>query len=267
MSPTTLSELLDTRWRALRRQRRTALIPYVTAGYPDRAATVEFLACAADYGADVLELGVPWSDPVADGPVIQASSHAALRGGMSVARVLELLAGTSPSVPVVLFSYLNPILAYGVARFARDAAAAGAAALLTVDVPVDEDPDTEAALAEAGIPLIRLVAPTSAGERLRRIAAASRGFVYLIARLGVTGEGSGAGSDLAARVASVREVTDLPVAIGFGISDPAQAVTAARWADGVVIGSAVVRRMRSGASQALEWLRQVRQALDRKEAS
>ncbi len=250
-------------WARLRAARRTALIPYVTAGFPSAAETAAFLAGAAAAGVDMVELGVPWSDPVADGPTIQASTQAALAGGMTAGGALALLAAASSSVPVIVFSYLNPILARGAARFAAEAQRAGAAALLVTDLPAGDDPALEAALGTARLPLVRLVAPTTPPERLRSIAAASRGFLYLIARLGVTGETGTISAALAPQIAALREVTTLPIAVGFGISTPAQAVEVGGMADGVVIGSAVVARMgRDGAAGALAWLADVRRALD-----
>lgn len=255
-------ERLAACWRALRAGRRAALIPYITAGYPDPSACRALLAGAAAAGADIVELGVPWSDPVADGPVIQASSHAALQGGMTLPGVLELLRAARPAIPVVLMSYVNPILRYGAARFAADARAAGAAGLLVTDLPAGADPAAEAALAGAGLPLIRLVAPTTRGARLARVVAAASGFIYLVTRLGVTGAGAADGG-LAETVAAIRALTPLPVAAGFGISSPADAVRLARLADGVVVGSAVVQRMGAGgAGPALAFVRELRGALD-----
>jgi len=260
---------LASSWAALRQRRRVALIPYVTAGFPDMGVTHELLNGAADAGADIIELGVPWSDPVADGPVIQASSHAALAAGTTLASVLDLLAASAPRVPVILFSYLNPILAFGPDRFAARAREAGAAGILVTDLPVGVDPGVETRLRSSGLPLVRLLAPTSTPERLRLIAAASEGFVYLVARLGVTGRSAetGApghrGTELRSRIAAVRAVTDLPVAVGFGISGPADAAEVAAIADGVVVGSALVERMRSGGAAAgLAWLGTLRTAMD-----
>lgn len=219
---------------------------------------------AAGAGADLIELGVPWSDPVADGPVIQASSQAALARGMTLHGVLELLARSRPSVPVVLMSYVNPILRYGAARFAADARAAGAAALLVTDLPAGADPDLEAALGErsGGLPLVRLVAPTTTPRRLREIVAAASGFVYLVARLGVTGGGAAADT-LAGTVAAIRQATTLPVAIGFGVAGAADAARLARLGDGVVVGSAVVSRLgERGAEGGLALLRELRTAID-----
>jgi tryptophan synthase alpha chain len=182
--------------------------------------------------------------------------------------VLDRLAAASPDVPVVLFTYLNPVLAMGAARFARAAREAGAAGMVVVDLPVGSDPETEAALRAGGVPLVRLVAPTTPPARLARIAAASEGFVYLVARLGVTGASRALAADLGARVAAVRAATTLPVAVGFGISAPEQAGEVAALADGVVVGSAVVQRMTSGgAAAALSWLGELRAAMDRARAA
>lgn len=254
---------LAARWARLRAARRTALIPYVTAGFPAPAETTAFLRGATAAGADLVELGVPWSDPVADGPTIQASTHAALAAGMTAAGAVRLLADAAPDLPVVLFSYLNPILARGPARFAAEAGTAGAAGILVTDLPAGADEGVESALRSSGLPLIRLVAPTTPAARLRAIAERSEGFLYLIARLGVTGESRSVPAALAAQLAALRAVTTLPIAVGFGISTPAQAADVAALADGVVIGSAVVSRLaREGAAGALEWLAAVRAALD-----
>jgi tryptophan synthase alpha chain len=254
---------LAARWAALRAARRTALIPYVTAGFPTAAETAAFLRGAAAAGADIVELGVPWSDPVADGPTIQASTQAALAAGMTVSGVLRLLEDTAAALPVVVFSYLNPILARGAARFAAEAAGAGAAGLLVTDLPAGADEKVESALRSSGLPLVRLVAPTTPVARQRAIAERSEGFLYLIARLGVTGESRSLAGALAANVAGLRALTTLPIAVGFGISTPEQAAEVGALADGVVIGSAVVSRMaRRGAAGALEWLASVRAALD-----
>jgi tryptophan synthase alpha chain len=218
---------------------------------------------AAAAGADAVELGVPWSDPVADGPTIQASTHAALTAGMTLGGTLDLLAGARAGIPVVVFTYLNPVLAWGAARFAADAKRAGAAGLLVTDLPAGADPAVERDLLSTGLPLVRLVAPTTPPARQRAIAERSQGFLYLIARLGVTGESGQLSDVLGAQVASLRAVSDLPIAVGFGISSPQQAVAVAAFADGVVIGSAVVSRMaRGGAAEALAWLQTVRAALD-----
>lgn len=255
---------LASRWAELRAQGRAALIPYVTAGFPDAAATAEFLRGAEAAGADLIELGIPWSDPVADGPVIQASTHAALRGGMTLARALDVLEAARPAIPVIVFSYLNPILAFGARAFAARARA-GAAGILITDLPVGADRTVEADLRSSGLPLVRLVAPTTEGDRLKVVAGQSEGFVYLIARLGVTGrtDKTDETDGLRDRVRELRAVTDLPLAVGFGVSDPGRAAEVASLADGVVVGSAIVERMaKGGAPAALAFLAELRDAMD-----
>ena len=266
-----MSDALAARWAAARQEGRAALIPYITAGFPDAAATAAFLEGAGAAGADVIELGVPWSDPVADGPVIQASTHEALRQGMSLAKALDLLERAKPAVPTIVFSYLNPILAFGAAKFAARARAAGAAGVLVTDLPVGTDEAVERELRSSGLPLVRLVAPTTTAERMRVIAEASEGFVYLISRTGVTGKnerrGTEAprhrGTELRRMVEALRGQTTLPVAVGFGISEAAQAAEVAGIADGVVVGSALVERMKTGGARAaLAWLKELRAAID-----
>jgi tryptophan synthase alpha chain len=215
-------------------------VTYVAAGFPTAASSRDALHRAAEAGADVLELGLPFSDPLADGPTIQRAAQVALDGGMTVARALALLAEAAVPVPVVLMTYLNPVLAYGLARFAADARAAGASGVLLTDLPAGADPGAEAAVRGAGLDLIRLVAPTTPDARLAPALAGAGGFVYLISRLGVTGMRDDLPPDLAAHVARLRAVTTLPIAAGFGIGTPGQARAAARVADGVIVGSAVV---------------------------
>jgi tryptophan synthase alpha chain len=233
-------------------QRRAALIPYLTAGFPTPARSRDALRLLEAAGADFVEVGVPFSDPLADGPTIQRSTQTALEQGMTLPRVLEQIAQAALGVPVVIMSYLNPVLAYGLERFLADAAAAGASGLLLTDLPAGADPDTEALLAASPLALIRLIAPTTPPERLGRAVAGARGFLYLIARLGVTGARDDVPPDLPAHVARVRAASDLPVAVGFGISTPAQARAAAELADGVVVGSALVDALSTGGLAALE---------------
>ncbi|HXV86606.1 MAG TPA: tryptophan synthase subunit alpha [Gemmatimonadales bacterium] len=245
---------------AARRERRAALIPYLTAGFPSAAATGEALAMVADAGADVIELGVPFSDPLADGPIIQRASEVALRGGMSLAGVLRMLEETPVRRPVVLFSYLNPLLAYGIEAFARDARRAGAAGVLITDLPSGEDPAVGAVLRGADLDLITLVAPTTGADRARRLVADASGFVYLIARLGVTGARTDVtGAETVVR--RMRQLTTLPLAVGFGIRSVDQVRAVARIADGVVIGSALVERLADGVEPAQRFLEEMRGGL------
>lgn len=249
------------RWRALRREGRTALIPYLTAGYPSRQASLAALGIVQEAGADFVELGIPFSDPLADGPTIQRASQVALEQGMTVAGALELVRAVRPAIPVIAFSYVNPLLAYGLERFCQDARAAGVSGLLLTDLPAGEDPAAEATIRAAELDLIRLVAPTTAGARLNVVLDGAEGFVYLIARLGVTGPRTTVGKDLAEVVARVRAATTLPVAVGFGIATGEQARAVARLADGVVVGSALVERLGAGAGPARELLEELRAAL------
>ena len=220
--------------------RRAALIPYLTAGFPTPALSLEALRVVAEAGADFVEVGIPFSDPLADGPTIQRSTQAALDQGMTVARVLEQIQRAALAVPVIVMTYLNPVLAFGVERFVRDAAAAGVYGLVLTDFPAGADPDIEALVAASPLVWIRLIAPTTSGERLTRAVSGASGFLYLISRLGVTGARDQVPADLAHNVARVRAASPLPLAVGFGIGTPAQARATAALADGVVVGSAIV---------------------------
>jgi tryptophan synthase alpha chain len=242
------------RWRAVRDAGRAALIPYLTAGFPTAAVSLEALQRVAGAGADLIEVGVPFSDPLADGPTIQRSSEVALAQGMTLGGVLDLVRRAALRVPVVLMTYVNPVLAYGAARLLGDAASAGVSGLLLTDVPAGADPALERAVVASPLDLIRLVAPTTPPERLIQAATGGGGFVYLISRLGVTGARARVPDDLGAQVARVRAATTLPVAVGFGISTAAQVREAARLADGVVVGSALVEALGAGGPAAAERL-------------
>ena len=260
---TTLSESrLAAAWRALRASGRPALIPYLTAGHPDRAASEEAFR-VADEIADIIEVGVPFSDPLADGPVIQRSTFAALRQGMTLAGTLELVDRLSLRKPLVIFSYLNPVLQFGLDRFLAEAERLGIAGLLLTDLPAGGDPAVESRIHASSVDLIRLIAPTTTPARLAEAVNGAEGFLYLVARLGVTGVSRSLSQDLARQVARVRAVTPLPVAVGFGISTAAQAAEAADLADGVVVGSALVDILeREGVAGVRRFLEQLRAALD-----
>jgi tryptophan synthase alpha chain len=260
-SATTSSDPFAARFRALRERGRRALVVYCTAGHPDAGRSLALLQGAERAGADVIEVGVPFSDPLADGPIIQASSQRALEQGMTFDRALELIARAKLGVPVVLFTYLNPLLAAGEDALTR-AAAAGAHGVLVTDLPVGADPPLEARIAASPLAFIRLVAPTTPTVRMKEIASHGRGFVYLISRLGVTGVQEGIAGDLAATIARLRGATKLPVCVGFGISTPAQAAEVGRLADGVVVGSAVVRAAGESVDAAVKLIASMRSALD-----
>lgn len=266
MSATTSSDLsLAGAFAAARDEGRAALIPYLTAGHPRPRDTGEILRGLADEGADVIELGVPFSDPLADGPTIQRSSFEAIAQGVDLRWTLDALADFRAvrSTPVVLFTYLNPLLRHGMDRFLADASAAGAQGLLLTDLPVGADDALESRIHASSLDLIRLVAPTTRPERVRTIAAAARGFLYYVSRTGVTGARSELAEGLAAEVAEVRALTPVPVAVGFGISTPEQAATVARVADGVVVGSALVETLGSeGVEGGLAFFRSLRRAVE-----
>ena len=238
----------------MRAERRAALIPYITAGYPTPAASRDALRAAERAGADFVEVGVPFSDPLADGPTIQRSTQTALDQGMTVAGVLALVREARLAIPVVIMTYVNPVMAYGVERFADEAQAAGVSGLLLTDLPAGADPDLERRAAGGGLALIRLVAPTTPDARLAEAVRGATGFIYLISRLGVTGVREQVPSDLGAQVARVKAATTLPVAIGFGIGTAEQAAAAARVADGVVVGSALVEALGNGGLGSVETL-------------
>ena len=245
----------------LKARGRKALVCYVTAGHPDRAQSVALLRGLADAGCDVIELGVPFSDPLADGPIIQASSQLALAQGMTFDGALDLVREAKPGVPVVLFSYLNPVLNAGPEALQR-AAEAGVSGILLTDIPVGADPQREAWLGASPLAFVRLVAPTTPAARMAEISRNGSGFVYLISRLGVTGVRDDVASDLPETIARLRGATDLPICVGFGISTGAQAAQVAALADGVVVGSALVRAAGESVDAALALVRALRAGLD-----
>jgi tryptophan synthase alpha chain len=230
-------------FEALRARRERALIPYFAAGDPSLAVTRQLVVEAAKRGADVVELGIPFSDPLADGPVIQRATQRALAAGVTVTRVLELVREirAETPVPLVFMTYYNPVLAFGLEPFCRAAAGAGADGLIVVDLPPEEAGPLRAAAEPAGLDLIHLVAPTSTPERMRRIARASGGFIYLVSLTGVTGERSELPADLVQHLRALRAITTKPICVGFGIGTPEQAGLVGRAADGVAVGSAIVR--------------------------
>lgn len=265
MWPATSSSALEARFAEWRAAGRKALIPYVTAGYPCADATPGLLDALVHGGADIIELGIPFSDPLADGPTIQRASQRALEGGMSVAgvlRILEQFRGVH-GTPVVLFTYLNPVLRYGLERFLTDAETAGADGLLLTDLPAGADAAIEGMVADSRLDLIRLIAPTTAPERAREIGARARGFVYYISRTGVTGARESVRGELAAEVQALRAFVPVPIAVGFGIAKPEQAALVAEVADGVVVGSALIDRIEAeGERGAASFLSSLRRAID-----
>jgi tryptophan synthase alpha chain len=233
----------------LRRRGRRAFIPFITAGDPDLATTIRIVSELEAAGADIVELGIPFSDPVADGPTIQRSSERALRHGYRLSDYLEAVRHIRrrSEIPIVLFSYFNPILQYGVEAIARDASQAGVDGILVTDMTPEEGSEYCAILGRHFLDPIFLVAPTSPPDRIARIVACCRGFVYLVSRAGVTGAQTSLSDSMLPTFERVRARTDLPIAVGFGISSPEQVQAVWKIADGAVVGSAIVAQIEAQA--------------------
>jgi tryptophan synthase alpha chain len=260
-----MSTRIGKRWKQLQERGEKALIPFVMGGDPDLAKSASIVLALAEAGADIVELGVPFSEPIADGLVIQRSGARALRSGATLTAILELVRQVrrQSQVPLLLFSYLNPILHYGFERFAADAVASGADGALITDLSVEEAGPFVAEMRRAGLDTVFLAAPTSTDERLQRVAEFSTGFVYAVSRTGTTGTQEKVSSALAPLLARLRAVTALPIAAGFGISRPEHLAELAPLADGVVVGSALVRiieeHLDDPAPHAAAFLRHLRQ--------
>jgi tryptophan synthase alpha chain len=241
MAKTRIQELFE-RTRA---ENRAAFIAYLTAGDPTPEQTPEIVATLVRAGTDLIELGVPFSDPVADGPVIQRASARALNAGTTMKKVLDIARQIreKSEVPLLLFTYLNPALHYGLEKLAKDAKTAGIDGVLLTDLSVEEAGPYMKTLRDAGLDTVFLAAPTSTDRRLKLVGEFSSGFVYLVSRTGITGERTALSESLGELIANVRKATPLPLAAGFGISTPEQAHTVAQMADGVVVGSAIVRQI------------------------
>jgi tryptophan synthase alpha chain len=249
--PTTISGLarIQNAFAAAHAEGRAALMPYYTLGYPDLPTSERVIRAIADAGADLIELGVPFSDPLADGPTIQHSTQTALEAGATVGRCFEIttrLRAGGVTQPLLLMGYYNPILAYGLNRFIVDAASAGVDGFIVPDLPVEEAGDLEAGARAAERALVFIIAPTSPVERIAGIAAHSTGFTYLVSLTGVTGARSALPTGIANFIGSVRAVAHTPLAVGFGISTPEQARAVAQVADGVIVGSALINAVRAG---------------------
>jgi tryptophan synthase alpha chain len=235
---------LDATFARLRARGERALMPYFAAGDPALAETRRLVAAAERCGADVVELGVPFSDPLADGPVIQRAGARALAAGATLPRVLESVAtlrAEGVRLPIVLMTYYNPVLAFGLKSFARTAADAGADGVIVPDLPYEEAEPLRAEAEPAGLDLVQMVAPTSTAARVKAIARVSRGFVYVVSVMGITGERRALPPELEGQVRTVRLVTTRPLCVGFGVSTPEQVASVGRVADGVIVGSAIVR--------------------------
>jgi tryptophan synthase alpha chain len=261
-----MSLRLDRTYAALRASKRAALLPYIMLGYPDPETSLAAARAALDAGADGLELGLPFSDPLADGPTIQAAGDASLRAGMTVERgieMAEMLRREYPDAILFLMSYLNPLLAYGVDRLLERAAAIELDGFIVPDLPVEEEGNLGFG-GESAPPMIHLLAPNSSEARISLVASKSRGMLYLVSVTGTTGARNQLSGELEPFVRRVRERTDLPLAVGFGISSPYLAAQVAELADGAIIGSALVRTLSSAGTEGVGlFVAAVRAALDR----
>ncbi len=242
---------IDERFRRLKQAGERALMPYLTAGDPDLATTRSLILEFERRGADLIEIGVPFSDPLADGVTIQRASQRALLAGTTLQRIIEMVGGLRADcrLPLLLMSYVNPIFHFGYARFAKEAVAAGVDGLIVPDLPPEEAAELIEATAAQNLHTVFLIAPTSSQQRVRTIAYASKGFIYYVSLRGVTGVRSGLSEDLEASLRMIRSETDLPLAVGFGISTPEQVRMVSRVADGVIVGSAIVSLLEQTAGQ------------------
>jgi tryptophan synthase alpha chain len=240
-----MSNRIDSTFARLRASNQKAFVAYIAAGDPDFETSLEIIKGLADAGADIIEFGLPFSDPLADGIVNQLAADRALKSGMTTARSIELIRRfrETHQTPIVLFTYLNPIFTYGFEKFHHDAAAAGADGILLLDLPPDEAALNLDLSIGAGLKHIRLIAPTTPAERVKSLAQSAEGFIYALSRTGVTGAHNAPSANIAALVASIKQHTDVPVCVGFGITTPEQAALVAQSADGVIVGSAIVKQI------------------------
>ena len=236
---------IDKKFKELRKKKEKAVILFITAGDPDLKKNEKLVLAFEKDGVDLIELGVPFSDPLADGPVIQASSERSLKQGTNLRKILTLVKNIrrNSQIPLILMSYINPILSYGVTSFSRDAKAAGVDGVILPDVPVEEGREFRRVLRKANLDLIYLLAPTSTAARKKKVAQASRGFIYFVSMTGVTGGKNAMLASVGKDVRSIKKISRLPVCVGFGISTPLQAKTMSRVSDGIIVGSAVVRAL------------------------
>lgn len=243
---------LETRFAALRQEGRGGLVTFITAGDPDAGTSAEILAGLPGAGADIIELGMPFTDPMADGPSIELASGRALANGQNMIGTLQMVSDFRKSdgdTPIVLMGYYNPIHAYGREKFATDAAAAGVDGLILVDLPPEEEDEFRPLAVAAGIDIVRLIAPTSTDPRIGTLVKNASGFVYYVSVRGITGTSSAAASDIASNVGRIQAQTDLPVAVGFGIRTPEQAAEVAAVADAAVVGTAIVETIANALDQ------------------
>jgi tryptophan synthase alpha chain len=254
---------IGARFRQIRSRQGKAFIPYIMAGDPNVARTKELVRILEECGADIIELGVPFSDPLADGPTIQKAARRSLLEGMTLGGALELVRElrTHTQIPIVFMTYYNPIFKYGEERFAREAAAAGVDGMIVPDLPPDEAGNLLRLSRKAGLDLIFLLAPTSTEERIKKVSKASGGFIYYVSITGITGAKLSMDSSIESHIARIRTETSKPVAVGFGISTPEEAAAVSRFADAVIVGSAIVKRVSDPDEELKRYLLSLRSAI------
>lgn len=257
---------LQNKFIEVKAQNRAALITYIMAYAPDKERSIQALHGLPASGADIIELGIPFSDPMADGPVIQEAAQMALEAGAKLHNVLEMVAGFrkhDSTTPIILMGYYNPLLHYGIDKFTRDAAFVGVDGLLIVDLPPEEEMELKLASEKESLAWIRLVAPTTDDERLKTIIKSASGFIYYVAVAGVTGTKSATGDSIGAGVKRIKALTDLPVAVGFGIKSAGDVNVVAQTADGVVVGSAIVKELNNSVNSTLTMVKNLASGLNK----
>jgi len=254
---------IEKKFREVLRRRGKAFIPYIMAGDPNLERTRALVGILEECGADIIELGVPFSDPLADGPTIQKAAQRALGEGVTLTKVIELVGSLrkSTQIPLVLMTYYNLIFKYGEERFVRDASSAGVDGIIVPDLPPDEAGVLLSSSKNTGFDIVFLVAPTSTEERMKKVARSSRGFVYYVSITGITGSKLSVGPSIESHVAKIRGMSGKPVAVGFGISTPQEAAEIARFADGVIVGSAIVKRVGDADEDLKKYLLSLRKAI------
>jgi len=258
-----MSSRITKKFKEVLEKKGKAFIPYIMAGDPDIKRTRELIGILEDCGADIIELGVPFSDPLADGPTIQKAAQRALDEGVTLKKVIELVAELrcSTQIPIILMTYYNPIFKYGEERFVLDASAAGVDGIIVPDLPPDEAGNMIKYAKKSGLDTIFLLAPTSTDDRIHKVAKASSGFIYYVPITGITGSKLSLDSSIEAHIKRIRDVTDKPVAVGFGISTPAEAAGISQFADGVIVGSAIVKRVGESDEELKNYLMSLRDVI------
>jgi tryptophan synthase alpha chain len=254
---------IEAAFRDLKAANKKAFIPYIMAGDPSIGRTREMMHILVKSGADIVELGVPFTDPLADGPVIQRAAERALGEGVTLKRVIRLVEDirTDTGIPLVIMTYYNPVFKYGLEKFVNDSVHAGVDGVIIPDLPPDEASDLIGPAEAAGLDTIFLIAPTSTEERMRKVAGASRGFIYYVSVIGITGSAIFLDGSLDESIQAIRRLTDKPVAVGFGVSTPQEAMAVARLADGVIVGSAIVKMIHESPGDLERYLTGLRAAI------